>query len=123
MKSIPQHVHRHVSRARRIATLLDSQFGIGKFRFGADPLVSLIPGVGSAIATAFSLYILWIAIELGLPTKLYLRMAWNIFVDFLLGEVPVIGNIADFFYKGNIKNLHLLEEYVGSHVPLEGNVV
>lgn len=115
--------HKHLQMARRMATFLDTQFHIGKFRFGADPLVSLLPGVGSGITAILSLYLLWIAWELGLPKGLYVRMAWNIFLDFALGAVPLVGNVVDFFYKANIKNLELLEDYVGSSVTLEGHVV
>lgn len=117
------HVHRHLAQARRIATLLDTQFRIGKFRFGVDPLMNLAPGIGTGVTTALSLYLFWIALSLGLPKTVYMRMVWNILLDFILGAVPVMGTVADFFYKANMKNLELLEDYIGSSVTLEGHVV
>lgn len=44
-------------------------------------------------------------------------MIRNVFIDYLLGLIPVLGNISDFVYKSNVKNLKLVEEHLleGKH--------
>lgn len=55
-------------------------------------------------------YIIWIGTEIGLPREKINRMLSHVFVDFALGLVPLVGDMADFAYKANSRNLLLLEE-------------
>ncbi len=100
-----------LNRLRRIARLLDARFGVPgtRFRFGADSLLGLVPGVGDAATALVSLYILAEARRLGVGMPTLIRMGWNVALDLGLGAVPVIGDVFDFFWKSNLKNIALLE--------------
>ncbi len=100
-----------LNRLRRIARLLDARFGVPgtRFRFGADSLLGLVPGVGDAATALVSLYILAEARRLGVDMPTLIRMGWNVALDLGLGAVPVIGDVFDFFWKSNLKNIALLE--------------
>lgn len=112
----------HLRMAGVIAKLLDSQFKIGKFRFGLDPVMGLLPGLGEVIPLGLSAYIIWIAIQMKLPAERIAQMIGNVTVDFLIGLIPVLGDIADFAIKANVKNMEILRQYAPSDI-LEGNVV
>lgn len=115
-------MNNHVRIARILTRLLDTHFGIGKFRFGLEPLLGLIPGVGDFIGLFFSFYIVWIATRLGLPEKEISRMIRHIVIDFIIGIIPFIGDIGDFAYKANSKNMAIIDRYVQADV-IDGRVV
>ena len=73
-------------------------------------MIGLIPGVGDVIGAAIGLYIVSIAVRRGLSKAVIARMLLHLGIDMFVGVLPVIGDIADFFYKANEKNLALLEE-------------
>ncbi|CAO3647573.1 unnamed protein product [Cunninghamella echinulata] len=50
--------------------------------------------------------------EARLPSKLVNQMLFNVAVDFLIGLVPIVGDILDIMYKCNTQNAILLEEYL-----------
>jgi len=94
-----------IERARTVARWLD--------KYGLDPLIGLIPGIGDVIGAAFGLYIVSIAARRGLSKAVIARMLLHLGIDMVVGALPVIGDIADFYYKANEKNLALLEERLG----------
>ena len=101
----------------RISWLMDNQFKIGGFRFGLDPLLNLIP-LGGAIAGFGTSLVLVIAMwRNGASSKLVIRMLLNISLDAILGSIPFLGNLLDFFSKANEKNIKLLRQhyYEGKH--------
>ncbi len=101
----------HYRRAVILARLLDTQFQFFGFRFGLDPLIGLIPGIGDLVGVGLSLYILGIAAAFRVPQELYIRMIINVIIDYLIGLVPFIGDFGDFAFKANTRNLELLREY------------
>lgn len=107
-KELPQDIPKSL---QRLANLLDSQFNIGNFRFGIDPLLGLIPGVGDFISLMFSGGFLALAAKHGASRKLLILMALNVLLDTLIGTIPVIGQIFDFFFKANNRNARLLQKY------------
>ena len=115
-------IQEHIRLAKKLSRLLDSQFEFSGFRFGLDPIIGLIPEFGNVITTLASLYLFVVAYKLQVPSKIYIQMVWNIVVDSIITSVPVLGNIADFFYKSNERNLKLLSPFVDDEV-LEGTVV
>jgi hypothetical protein len=80
------------------------------WRVGLDALVGLIPGVGDFATTAVSLYILAAGVRYRVPKATLLRMASNVAVDYLLGSVPVIGDLFDAAWKSNQMNVELLRQ-------------
>lgn len=102
----------HLARARRIAHLLDSQFKIGPFRFGLDPILGLFPGAGDTLAVLLALYVVWIAYDMRVPGSILGRMLGNVAIDYIIGIIPVVGDLADFGMKPSQRNLALLENHL-----------
>lgn len=48
----------------------------------------------------------------GLPHSLRSRMMFNIIIDFFIGLVPFIGDLADAIYKCNTRNAIILEKHL-----------
>ena len=99
---------------KKYAKLLDSQFTIPgtKFKFGIDPLLSFIPILGTFSGFITGFILIFSAHKKGVSGKVKALMLKNIFVDFLFGLIPIYGNIKDFFYKANQKNIGLIEEHL-----------
>jgi hypothetical protein len=103
-----------VARLDALATLLDTAFILPgtNVRFGFDALIGLVPGIGDAITTAISLYIVHEARQLGAPAHLILRMLANVVVDGFVGAVPLVGDAFDVLWRANRRNVRLLREWL-----------
>ncbi|HKJ65806.1 MAG TPA: DUF4112 domain-containing protein [Desulfopila sp.] len=108
------HIHassRRLQRLRRLSRLLDSAIPLpGGYRIGLDGIIGLIPGVGDIAGGAASSYIIIEAARLGASTATLLRMAFNVLFESVIGLIPFIGDLFDFVWKANEKNLSLLEK-------------
>jgi hypothetical protein len=95
-----------------LAFYLDDLFRIPgtSWRFGLDAVIGLIPNVGDTLTSFASFYILLAGVRYGVPKITLLRMALNIAIDYVIGSVPVIGDILDFFWKSNDMNMRLIRE-------------
>ena len=103
-----------------LSRLMDNIFevpGLG-VRFGLDPIIGLIPGVGDAISSVISLYILSAAARYQLPRITVLRMAMNIAIDSVCGALPIIGDVFDVYWKANVKNVEILRRSIASTPPV-----
>ena len=80
--------------------------------FGADGLLSIVPGAGSLAGTGISLYLLAEAVRHGAPLPLLMRMGGNVAADMVVGAIPVIGFAFDMVFKANQRNLRLLREHM-----------
>lgn len=96
-----------------LVALLDDIFRIPMtgIRFGLDPVIGLIPGVGDWITGAVSFLIIVAAWQRRLPQVAMVRMVVNIGIDSLVGTVPVVGDAFDVGWKSNRKNFTLLQAY------------
>ena len=105
---------RRLAALARFAELLDSGIRIPgtQLRFGLDPLIGLIPGVGDAAGAVLAGWILVEAIRLGASRATLVRIAGNIALDAGVGAVPLIGDIFDFAWKANVRNVTLLERHL-----------
>ena len=95
----------------QLSRMMDGLFrvpGTG-WRIGLDALVGLVPGVGDFATTAVSFYILAAGVRYRVPKATLLRMASNVAVDYLLGAVPVVGDLFDAAWKSNQMNVELLK--------------
>jgi Domain of unknown function (DUF4112) len=95
------------------ADLLDSRFRIPgtSIRFGIDPILSLLPGLGDLASPAYTLALLVFGIRLRLPKVIVVRMVANALIDAAIGAIPVAGNVGDIFWRANLANLALLERH------------
>ena len=93
-------------KTERLGWLLDDVFRVPilGWRFG------LVPGIGDTGTALASFYILASAVRHGVPKITLLRMGMNIGFDYLIGSVPVVGDVADVFWKSNQKNIKLLRK-------------
>jgi hypothetical protein len=103
-----------IARIDKLATLLDTRFVIPftKFRFGADSLIGLAPGIGDAVTVALSLYIVYEAHRLGAPKTVLARMLGNVAIDGMFGVVPVAGDVFDVMFRANRRNVRILREHL-----------
>ena len=103
----------NLDRLRRLARLFDSAFRIPgtSIRFGLDPIIGFIPGIGDLASPVLTLAILWHAVALRVPKIVLARMVLNAAIDALLGMIPLIGDLFDFAWKANDWNLALLERH------------
>jgi hypothetical protein len=93
-----------------LASLLDDVFRVPgtNIRFGLDPLIGLIPGLGDFITGAMSFLILYGAWQRGLPRVTITRMFANVALDSLVGIIPIGGDLFDAAFKANRMNYNLL---------------
>lgn len=103
-------------RLEALSWLLDSAFSIPgtRFRIGLDGLLGLIPGIGDSLGAVLSAYIIVGAARLGAPKRLLLRMIGNVAVESIVGAVPILGDLFDFAWKANVRNVTLLRGHKDS---------
>jgi len=97
----------------QLTTLLDDKFRIPiiNVRFGLDPVLGLIPGVGDLISKLISLLILASFLRHGVPLRILLKMLFNLLVDSVIGVIPLLGDVFDVYFKANRRNLRMAKEY------------
>lgn len=102
-----------IAKLRKLAWLLDAQFGLPgtRFRFGLNGLVGLLPVSGDIVMGLVSLWFVWEARALGAPRALLLRMLSNIAIEVAGGVVPVVGDVFDMAFKADLRNVALLETW------------
>jgi len=84
---------------------------------GLDVILDLVPVVGDIAAAALGTYIVWEARNLGMSKWQISRMAGNVGVDWLLGLIPFVGAIPDFFFRSNSRNLRIIKKHLDKHHP------
>ncbi|WP_298725653.1 DUF4112 domain-containing protein [uncultured Ferrovibrio sp.] len=101
-------------RLEALARLLDSAVRVPgtDIRVGLDPVLNLIPGVGTLIAKGMAAYLIWEARRLGVSNSTMLRMIGHVGIDLMISWIPVVGWVGDVFYRANIKNIELLREHL-----------
>lgn len=99
---------------RRLARLLDSAVRIPgtRIRFGLDSILGLIPAGGDVVGATLAAWIVLQAARLGAPFVVLVRMTGNLAVDALVGAIPVLGDLFDLGWRGNVRNVALLERHL-----------
>jgi hypothetical protein len=105
--------HPALKNIDRLAKLMDAQFRLPgtNYRFGLDGLLGLIPGAGDLSTLAVSGYMISIMAKNGASGYVIARMMVNVMIDALLGSIPFIGDLFDFVFKANLKNMKLMREH------------
>lgn len=94
---------RYLRLAERIAYWMDRRY--------LDPILGLlVPGAGDAIGAGIGLLGVYAAFRMRAHPVVIARMLVHLAVDSLLGSIPIVGAIVDFFYKAHSRNLALLRE-------------
>ncbi len=106
-------------RMEAMEKLLERSLTIPGTRIGVglDAVLGVIPVFGDAVAAALGAYLIWEARNLGLPKWKLWRMAGNIAIDTAVGAVPVAGDLFDFAFRSNSRNLKLVKRHLDKHHP------
>jgi hypothetical protein len=102
-------------RAEQVAKLLDTRWRIPgtPVRFGFDSIVGLIPGAGDTLMLLPSLWMIHTAYRHGAPSTTLAKMAGNAGADWVIGSIPLLGDIFDLFFKSHRRNAALLRDALG----------
>ena len=96
-----------VDRVRKIARMLDT--------YMVDPLIGLIlPGAGDLIGSMLGLYTVVLAARRKVSPVVIARMLLNLAIDAVVGFIPLVGDLTDFAFKANQKNIDLLTDRANS---------
>ena len=103
----------------RLSWLMDDLFRIPVlgWRFGLDAIFGLIPALGDTSTSLVSFYILASAVRYRVPKITLLRMGLNIGIDYLVGSLPVVGDLFDAWWKSNHMNVDLLKKRAQVSAP------
>ena len=116
-------------RIEKMEQLLEGLFVIPgtKQRVGLDVILDLLPIAGDLVGTVLGGWLVWEARNLGMSKWQLTRMAGNVGIDMLLGAIPFVGAIPDFFFRSNTRNLKIVRRHLDRHHPatatIEGEVV
>ena len=107
----------------RLADWMDTRFSVPgtELRFGLDGLLGLVPGIGDSVTVLPAAYVIMRARAIGTPPHIQARMVGNVILDLLVGAIPIVGDLFDFAFKANRRNVTLLREHFGppQHRPVE----
>jgi hypothetical protein len=104
---------KEVEFAKRLVRIMDDAFTVPivNYKIGLDPLIGLIPGLGDLFSFLISVLILVSMVRHGIPRNLIFKMVLNIVTDLIVGSIPVIGDLWDFFFRANRRNLQILIDH------------
>ena len=100
--------------ASGLARLLDNRFEIYGRKFGISAFINLVPELGDILDALLSLYIVYIALKIGVPSEGLTQMLWNILINFIVGSIPIIGDAIYLLRKVNLMNLEIIKKYADS---------
>jgi len=111
MSTLSTSKEKNLIRLEKLSALLDSSIPLGNsgYKVGVDPILGLIPGVGDSLSALISVYIIVEAARLGASTWTLVRMMMNLGADTLIGSIPIFGDLFDFAFKANQRNVDLLK--------------
>lgn len=114
MPATVQEYQAALARLDQYARVMDAQFRIPftRIRLGLDALIGLVPGIGDIIGLVLGGWVLFVAVRLGAPPRLLLRMGINLGVEAVGGLLPVLGDAFDVYWKANQRNTVLLRRYI-----------
>jgi len=84
---------------------------------GLDAIIGLVPVVGDIIAMGMGAWIGWEARNLDMPKWKLLHMAGNVAFDSAVGAVPMVGDLFDFLFRSNTRNLRIVKKHLDKHHP------
>ena len=102
----------------RLARIMDSAITLPILgRVGLDAVLDLIPVFGNFAGAAVSLTLIARTLQYAPPPALVSKMLSNVLVDVILGAIPLIGPLADMWFKANDRNAALMREFLASRPP------
>jgi Domain of unknown function (DUF4112) len=117
MSSVTKTKGRDLERVKdqldHVAWLMDNAFripGLG-WRFGVEAIIGLVPGAGDIVSGIIGVILLYRAFQFKLPGVVILRMIFNNLIDVTIGTIPFLGDLFDFVWKSNTRNMKLFRQY------------
>lgn len=116
-------------RIEAMEHMLEGMFTIPgtRQRVGLDVILDVLPVAGGLVGSALGAWMVWEARNLGMSKWQMARMAGNVGVDALLGAIPFVGAIPDFFFRSNTRNLRIIRRHLDRHHPatvtLDGELI
>ena len=112
-KELYQKVPKDLRDIAKVVKLMESSFRIPftNRTFGLEPIIGLVPVIGDSFGFIITSWIMITLLKNGASGKVIAKMFVNIFIDLALAFMPVLGNIIDFFFKTNQRNLSLAVEH------------
>lgn len=119
--SDPASIRRRVEAMERLLERLVVIPGINK-PIGLDVILNVVPFAGTTAAAAIGAYLAWEGRNLGMSKWQMARMGGNIGVDWLMGLIPFVGAIPDFFFRSNTRNLRIIKRHLDRKHPAGSTV-
>lgn len=106
-------------RIEALEILLERSFVVPgtKIPVGLDSVAGLVPVLGDLVTAAMGLYLVWEARNLGMSRWQRARMLAHVGIDTALGAIPLAGDLFDFVYRSNSKNLRIVRKHLDRHHP------
>lgn len=114
--SDPASVRQRVEALERLMERIIVLPGINR-PVGLDVILDFVPIAGPTAAAAIGAYLAWEGRNLGMSKWQMSKMAGNVGVDWLLGMIPWVGAIPDFFFRSNSRNLRIIKRHLDKHHP------
>jgi hypothetical protein len=116
-KGIPEAQARQefADSIERLARLTDAAVRVPVIGpVGLDAVLGLFPVAGDVASAGIAVLIIARSLKYGVPPEIIARMLANVLIDVLMGAVPVVGDLADVWFRANLRNLELLREFLGA---------
>lgn len=96
-----------------VSTIMDNAIPIPftQKRFGLDALIGLVPNAGDILSLGISGLLILTILRHGVSFSVLLKMIGNICLDASVGSIPILGDIFDFSFKANRRNVNLLKTH------------
>ena len=114
LASDPASVRQRIEAMERVLERLFVIPGTNR-AVGLDVILDLVPFLGSTAGAVIGTYLAWEARNLGMSKWQLARMGGNIGVDWLLGMIPWVGAVPDFFFRSNTRNLRIVKRHLDKH--------
>lgn len=121
MGNDPASVRRRVEALERLMERIVVVPGINR-PIGLDVILDFVPFAGPTAAAAIGAYLAWEARNLGMSKWHMVRMGGNIGVDWMLGMIPLVGAIPDFFFRSNTRNLRIIKRHLDRKHPASATI-
>ena len=115
----PPDIPRLRRSLQRIAWLMDEMLRIPgtQLRVGLDAVIGFVPILGDFGGFLVGLWMVSQSRSCGAPADLQKQMLRNLFLELVVGAVPLLGDMFDIAFRANSRNRALVEEWLAKHEP------
>lgn len=104
-----------IDSIERVARLMDGAVRLPVIGpVGLDAVLGLFPVAGDVVTGGIAVWLIGKSLKYGVPHDVIARMLANVLIDVIIGAVPVAGDLADMWFRANLRNVAILREYLES---------